>query len=97
MINTATIYLTQEELTAYKRRASEENRREAAQLVYLARRASENPQQFRLIKRPDNVKPYYQVKTRDANPYLETLAAAIGGPSITFSDIVESLIRGLSQ
>lgn len=98
-ISTATIYATPEEWQFYKDVSANENRREAAQLVYLARRAVENPGEFRLIRRPETGKPAYQVRTRDANPYLKILANRVdpdGTARVTLSEIVEALIRGLS-
>jgi hypothetical protein len=95
-ISTATIYATPEEWQAFKNLSAAEDRREAAQLVALAKRAAENPDAFRLIRRQG--KPAYQIKTAAANEYLKILADAVdpSGERVTLSDVVESLIRGLS-
>lgn len=98
-IDTATIFCTAEEWARFQQLAVEEDRRQAKQLVALAKRAAVSPESFRLITRPLGGKATYQIKTKEANPFLKVLARAVdpdGSKRVTLSDIVESLIRGVS-
>lgn len=97
-IKTATIYATPEEWKNFKRNAAKENRREAAQLVFLAKEAAEHPELFCLTPRPKGGKPNHQIKTRGASQYLIALADAVfPSGTVTLSEIAETLVRGFTQ
>lgn len=97
-IYTASIYPLPEEWEHFQSVAHEESRREAAQLVELAKAAAEHPESFRLLPRPRNG-VQRQIKTHKANPYLKILADYLdptGEKGVTLSAIAETLVRRLS-
>lgn len=99
-IFTASIYPLPEEWERFQKVAAQESRREAAQLVELAKKAAEHPESFRLLSRPRNG-VQRQVKTAKANPYLKILADALDPTGerkdVTLSAVAETLVRMLSM
>lgn len=88
-IQTASIYPLLEEWEHFQCVAASESRREAAQLVALAKEAAEHPETFQLLQRPRNG-VQRQIKTAKANPYLKVLADALdptGEKGVTLSAV----------
>lgn len=99
-IQTASIYPLPDEWDHFQAVAAREDRREAAQLVSLAKEAAEHPESFQLLPRPRNG-VQRQVKTAKANPYLKILADALDPTGerkdVTLSAVAETLVRMLSM